>query len=216
MSPEHAAARWHAVGPASDVYSLGATLFQLLTGRPPVTGRNDAELLLKAQSGQYLSPRQVNPAVPPSLEAVCLKAMAYASVQRYQTPLELAADLECYLADEPVNAYRDPMTARWRRWARKHRAFVASAAAALVLSVLGLTIGLVIVASFNQQLSIEKDSAKSALDDRTAFSSFLVKDVLAVPRLNPRFGGMGLNVTMEQALDRAVPKLSERCRGRRA
>ena len=137
MSPEQAAGRWDEIGPASDIYGLGATLYTLLTGHPPIEGRDTAELLRKAQRGEWLAPRQVNPDVPPALDAVCRKAMALAASERYATALELAADVERWLADEPVAAYREPWTARAGRWVKRHRVPVTNVWAALMVLVMG-------------------------------------------------------------------------------
>jgi tetratricopeptide (TPR) repeat protein/tRNA A-37 threonylcarbamoyl transferase component Bud32 len=133
MSPEQASGAVAQLGPASDIYSLGATLYVLLTGQPPFQGAN---LLQKVQRGDFPRPRQVKPGVPPALEAVCVRAMAWKPEERYATALDLAADVEHWLADEPVAAYAEGWAARARRWARRHRPLVAGLAAAAVVGVL--------------------------------------------------------------------------------
>jgi serine/threonine protein kinase len=94
MSPEQAAGRWDVVGPASDLYSLGATLYHLLTGQVPFGGGRQGEVVLRVQRGEFPRPRQVKPALPRALEAICLKAMALRAEQRYATALDMAADVE--------------------------------------------------------------------------------------------------------------------------
>jgi serine/threonine-protein kinase len=136
MSPEQAAGRWDALGPAADIYCLGATLYALLTGQPPFRGRGPEEALARAGRGEFAPPRQVKKEVPPALEAICLKAMALEPGRRYRTARELAGDVEHWLADDPVAAYREPWAARAGRWMRRHRPAVAGLAAALLASVL--------------------------------------------------------------------------------
>jgi tetratricopeptide (TPR) repeat protein len=132
MSPEQAAGRWDVVGPTSDLYSLGATLYCLLTGQTPFQGQGAAEVLQKVQRGLFARPREVKPQVPPALEAVCLKAMASEPEQRYLTAQELAADIEAWLADEPVRARPEPWTERTQRWLKRRRALVVAGTVALV------------------------------------------------------------------------------------
>src|SRR5205814_315657 len=89
MSPEQAAGLLDRLGPPSDVYSLGATLYSLLTGRPPFSGDNAAAVLRQVQRGEFPRPRQVNRQVAPALEAVCLNAMALRPEDRYPSPKAL-------------------------------------------------------------------------------------------------------------------------------
>ena len=110
MSPEQALGKVSELGPATDVYSLGATLYALLTNHPPIEDDNLATVLHKVQSGEIPHPRGVNAAIPKPLAAICLKAMALQPDERYATALALANDLEQWLADEPVACYREPFS----------------------------------------------------------------------------------------------------------
>ena len=114
MAPEQAAGQLDQVGPASDIYSLGATLYVLLTGRAPFTDPNIALLLAAVQMGEYPRPSQVKPGVAPALEAICRKAMALQPGDRYESAAALAGDVEHWLADEPVSAWREPWGVRAR------------------------------------------------------------------------------------------------------
>lgn len=137
MSPEQAAGRLDLMGPASDTYSLGATLYCLLTGRPPFTAADTGQVLRQVQHGDFQRPRQINRRVPRPLEAVCLKAMALKPAERYLSARALADDIEHWLADEPVSAHRESWRKRGRRWARRHQILVTAVAVLLVAGLSG-------------------------------------------------------------------------------
>jgi len=139
MSPEQAAGRLDQLGSATDVYSLGATLYCLLTGQPAFARSNAGDVLPRVQQGLFPAPRQVNKSVPPPLEAVCLKAMAVQPGERYRSARALSEEIEHWLADEPVTAYREPARLRLGRWMRRHRTLVSSLAVLLVTAVVALT-----------------------------------------------------------------------------
>jgi formylglycine-generating enzyme required for sulfatase activity/tRNA A-37 threonylcarbamoyl transferase component Bud32 len=134
MSPEQAAGELDRLGPQSDVYSLGATLYTVLTGRPAFEDRDTGAVLQKVIKGEFPPPRRVDARVPRALEAVCLKAMAPKPEARYATPRALAEDVERWLADEPVSAWREPFLTRARRWVGRHRTAVTAAAAAALVA----------------------------------------------------------------------------------
>ena len=127
MSPEQAAGRIEELGPASDIYSLGATLFALLTGKAPFEGLELGVLFDRLERGVVVAPRSFNADVSRPLDAICLKAMSREPSQRYATAVELAEDIEHWLADEPVAAYRELLPARASRFARRHRGAVMAA-----------------------------------------------------------------------------------------
>jgi eukaryotic-like serine/threonine-protein kinase len=163
MSPEQASGKWDELGVASDVYGLGATLYALLTGQPPVSDVDPLAVLDKVQNGRFPRPRDVKPSVPPALEAVCQKAMALAPPDRYESARQLADDIEHWLADEPVRAYRDPLSTSLRRWARRHKAFVAAAAALVLTSLVALGSGIVIVEQERKLTAQQRDEKQRAL-----------------------------------------------------
>jgi hypothetical protein len=123
MSPEQAAGHIDRQGPPTDVYGLGATLYALLTGRPPFEGTDIPEMLRRVQAGAFPPPRQVKKEAAPALDAICRKAMALRPEDRYATALELGAEVERWLADEPVRAWREPWRVRWGRRARRRPVF---------------------------------------------------------------------------------------------
>jgi WD40 repeat protein/serine/threonine protein kinase len=147
MSPEQAEGRTDELGPQSDVYSLGAMLYTLLSGRTPFeyVWCDVTAMLDRVRSGEFPPPRQVNPRVPRALEAVCLKAMATRPQNRYASASELAQEIERWLADEPVSAYGEPIPARLARWGRRHKPVVAGAAALLLTAVAALSAGIILI-----------------------------------------------------------------------
>ncbi len=150
MPPEQAAGRLDLLGPASDVYSLGATLYCLLTGQAPFQGDDVGAVLRRVQRGDFSPPRQLKRGVPPSLEAVCLKAMALKPEGRYASARALADDIEHWLADEPVSARREPWRDRARRWLGRHRTLVTATAVALLVGTVSLIIATALLAVANE------------------------------------------------------------------
>ena len=135
MSPEQAEARPRALLgplPATSIASAGPST-PLLSGHPPVTGKDVAEVLANVIRGHFPRPREHARWLDPALEAVCLKAMALKPVDRYATPSALARDVERWIADEPVSAHPEPFVRQARRWARHHKPLVAGASVVLLI-----------------------------------------------------------------------------------
>jgi hypothetical protein len=158
MAPEVAAGG--PATPAADVYGLGATLYAILTGKPPYDGPTPTQVLDKVKAADPPPPAAVAPDVPPALAAVCRKAMARDPADRYPSADDLATDTRRWLADEPVSAFRDPFTVRAVRYARRHRTAVAAAAVFLATAVVGLTASTVLVAREQQQTAAARDRAE--------------------------------------------------------
>jgi serine/threonine protein kinase/tetratricopeptide (TPR) repeat protein len=229
MSPEQAEGRLEALGPATDVYSLGATLYCLLAGRGPVQGGDVAAALEKVRRGDIPPASQVRANVPKALAAICVKAMALVPGERYASALTLAQDLEHWLADEPVAAYPDPLPARAGRWARKHRTLVTTAATAMLLALASASAGLFVVGGLNGRLEAANgeltrsnaalEAARAEADEKrreaerernvaVAVSDFLQKDLLGQADIGnqPLLGEKAErdpNITVAQLLDRA-------------
>ncbi|MBN2474695.1 MAG: tetratricopeptide repeat protein [Pirellulales bacterium] len=139
-SPEQAAGRLEEVGPAGDVYSLGATLYCLLTGRAPCDDEPADDLPDRIQRGEFPPPRRVKPAVARALEAICLKSMSTKSRDRYASAGALAEDVRRWVADQAITARREGPWERISRWSRRHVAATQAAAAALLLLLIILVV----------------------------------------------------------------------------
>ena len=141
MAPEQASGRSREVGPAADIYALGAILYNQLTGRPPFHGTTPLETIMLVTSQAPVPPSRLQPKVPRDLETICLKCLEKEPRQRYADAGELAEDLGRFLAGKPIYARRTPAWERALKWARRHptaATFAAVSLLALVLLVAGL------------------------------------------------------------------------------
>jgi hypothetical protein len=168
MPPEQASGRQDQVGPHSDVYSLGAILYELLTGKPPFLADNIQATLLKVVQDDPASPRKVNPDVPAELETICLKCLEKSPQRRYATARELAKDLDRFLKNEPILARPASAVRKARSWARQHRGLVTAGLSALILVLIGSVYGLWQQTQYLTWLNGHPGSAKIA-GPRTAW-----------------------------------------------
>jgi tetratricopeptide (TPR) repeat protein/tRNA A-37 threonylcarbamoyl transferase component Bud32 len=151
MAPEQAEGLVELVDERTDVYGLGAILFEILTGRPPHLYGDTADIIGQIIRDPTPPPRSVNSATPRALEAVCAAAMAKERSRRYPAAEELARDIQRYLADEPVSVYREPLLARAGRFVRHHRTKVAFATAAALVALISGAIGLFLLIQSRQR-----------------------------------------------------------------
>jgi serine/threonine protein kinase len=202
MAPEQAEGRLDQLGPATDVYGLGAILYEILTGQPPFSGSDTATVLQRVIHEAPARPRSLHRGMPAPLEAVCLKALAKQAAARYATAKELAAEVQRWLADEPVTAYRDPLLTRARRWAGRNRTLVSAAAVLLVAGVLGLSVGTVLLNRARAETERQRLEAVRAHEKADAVNRFLVQDLLN--QANPHNNPVGDKVTVRELLHRAA------------
>ncbi|KAA5547046.1 protein kinase [Roseiconus nitratireducens] len=141
MSPEQAAGNLDDIGTRTDVYLLGATLYQILTGVPPHGGGSVVRMLKQIRDGYLVRPSELTPDVPPPLEAICLKAMQQRPFDRYVHPGQIADDVNRWLADQSVSVYPDSPSMRLNRWIRQHRTATTSIAVATLLLAIGAVLG---------------------------------------------------------------------------
>jgi hypothetical protein len=185
MAPEQARGLTREIGPATDVYALGAILYECLTGRPPFRAETNIDTLLQVMSVEPVRPTLVQPGIPRDVETICLKCLSKEQGKRYSSPRELADDLGRFVRGEPVKARPVGSIERAIRWARRRPA-VAALLALVVVLLIGGTAGMTSLALLalerakqaNQALGKEKEAkqnAEQALDrmEQTQAQSFL-------------------------------------------
>jgi eukaryotic-like serine/threonine-protein kinase len=160
MAPEQAEGELGRIDRLTDVYGLGAILYEVLTGRPPFVGDTTVEVLRKVVVDPIDRPRSINSSVPVALEAVCVKALEKKSEHRYASARELADEVRHFLADEPVSAYREPLPVRLGRWGRRHRTLTAVAAVLLIAAVVGLSSGTILLGRANARTEAARRKAE--------------------------------------------------------
>jgi WD40 repeat protein/serine/threonine protein kinase len=164
MAPELAAGRRDQLGPACDVYALGVVLYELLTGRAPISGSSHADTLRRVLSDDPVPPRSEAPHVPRDLEAICLTCLEKDPNRRYLSAKRLAEDIERFLQHQPTIARPIPPLERAARWARRRPAAAVAIAASLFFLV-GLIAYIRQLATLNRDLNHSNVSLGNALRD---------------------------------------------------
>jgi serine/threonine protein kinase len=191
MSPEQAMAQRVVVDHRTDVYSLGQTLYEVLTLRPAFTGSDRQELLRQIAFEEPSPPRRLNPALPRELETIVLKAAAKHPAERYATAQELAEDLQRFLRDEPIRARRATLGQRLRRWGRRHQtlAWSTTMAALVALLMLAGSIGYVVRDQADRLAKTQQQVGEALAGARTAIQAGDL--ALASQRVAEAWGQLG-------------------------
>ena len=159
MSPEQAAGQMERVDHRADIYSLGATLYEMLTGLPAITGEDSPAVLSEIANCPVPKPRRLKPDLPPAIDFVVQKAMAKNKDDRYCTALEFANDLEAVLDQKPTLARPPSRTWLLKQWTSRHRRLVLSTSVMLLFGIAAMLTALVVIANKNGELQASKQAA---------------------------------------------------------
>jgi tetratricopeptide (TPR) repeat protein len=201
MAPEQAAGESAAVDERTDVFGLGAMLFEVLAGRPPRSG-NVRTILADAIHRPAPRVRQFEPAAPAALDAVCAKALSLRPADRYSSAVDLARDVQRFLADEPTTVYREPIIRRMARWARKHRTTVAVLGATALFMAVATIAGLFGWQHLENRRKLDAERYVAEVRSRAA-----VDEALAVGEL--RQGHFGVALELLERADADMASIAE-------
>ena len=168
MAPEQARGEVHSVGPLSDLYTLGAILYELLTGRPPFQGASAVETVMMVTSQETLPPSRLQPRTPRDLETICLKCLQKEPAKRYANCFELAEDLRRFQAGEPILARPIGQTERLWRWCKRNprlAGMISTISILLVTGFVGSTWAAITIRQERNQKETERQAAVTAREE---------------------------------------------------
>ncbi|MEZ6095894.1 MAG: serine/threonine-protein kinase [Pirellulaceae bacterium] len=190
MSPEQASGRRFEVDHRTDIYSLGATLYELLAGMPIFSGEDRQELLNQILNQEPKMLRQCNRGIPIELETIVHKAIAKHPAERYTTAADFRDDLQRVLEQRPILARRPTIWDSFRKWTRRHPVVVAATLIILAIGVLGLTIGMSAVANEQRKTKL----ALAEANERFRIAQQIADDMIEIAEYelsdNPFEGGL--------------------------
>ena len=235
MAPEQAASRHHAISAATDVYALGAILYELLTGRPPFKAESPLETSRQVLTDEPLAPSRLRPKLPRNLETICLKCLGKEPAQRYASALELAEDLRRFQEGRSIVARPVGSAERLRKWVKRQpavAALLAVSGVALVAGVVGLGAVAGIQARANSALRKANEATNQALAETTKAQAETraalaqseesrqqaegVSEFLVEAFRSPDPAQTGREVKVADVLDRASAKLDKGFAGSQA
>lgn len=161
-SPEQIQTRRGIVDHRSDIYSLGATLYELLTLQPVVVGSDRAELLHQIADVLPAQPRSVDPSIPADLENIIRKSLNKDAADRYATADDLAADLQRFIDNQPVVAQPPSIVQNLRHWARRHPSVIAAGSAVLIVLWIGFGVGMALLQAEHARTQSARQDAEAA------------------------------------------------------
>jgi tetratricopeptide (TPR) repeat protein len=216
MAPEQASGKMRAVGPAADVYALGAILYEMLTGRPPFRGETPLDTLQQVLIDDPVPPRALQPKVPTDLATVCLKCLQKDPARRYASAGDLAEDLSRFLHGEPIKARPVGPAARLYRWCRRKPA-TAGLLALLVVGTAVSTWQAVRATAAEHERDRQRVAAQEEADNARAVLDFLNDNVLGQASAYKQAGAGAApdpDLKVRTALDRAAAGVAGKFAGR--